>query len=219
MALTREEIVQTAIGLLEQDGLEGLTLRRLARSLGVSAPTLYWHIRDKRHLLDLMVEQMMGGARERQKLPENIEWWEKVTLVMRRHYKVLISHRDAPLAMAGKRPTEAMLPMIEEWLGLWTSAGFPPGEALNSILATNNFVLGAALEYQATVARERAGTPALCPEEKARFPRLSEALAARRTQDPHANFEHGLRLIISGLRQRQAELLAEGKAPASTTTD
>lgn len=214
MALTREEIIRTAIGLLEQDGLQGLTLRRLARALGVSAPTLYWHVRDKRQLLDLMVERMMtDGPKAGPPVPENIEWWEKVTIVMRRHYEVLISHRDAPLAMAGNRPTEAMLPWIERWLGLWIDAGFPPEEALSSILAIGNFVLGSALEYQAEMERARAGVPSFEADLKEHFPRLRQAIVGRKELDPHATFEHGLRLIVNGLRQRQAELLAEGAVP------
>jgi TetR/AcrR family transcriptional regulator, tetracycline repressor protein len=217
MALTREEIIRTAIGLLEQDGLQGLTLRRLARALGVSAPTLYWHVRDKRQLLDLMVERMMTDGRDCvPSFPENIEWWEKVTLVMRRHYDVLTAHRDAPLAMAGNRPTEAMLPWIENWLGLWIGAGFPPEEALSSILAMGNFVLGSALEYQAEVERARAGVPEPMAALKDQYPRLKQAIAARAGVDHHASFEHGLRLIVNGLRQRQAELLAEGAAPRQT---
>ena len=54
MAVTRDDVIHTAIQLLEEVGLDGLTLRRLATELGISAPTLYWHFRDKRELLDAM---------------------------------------------------------------------------------------------------------------------------------------------------------------------
>ena len=54
VALTQEQVVKRAVDLMAEAGLEALTLRRLATELGVSAPTLYWHVRNKRELLDLM---------------------------------------------------------------------------------------------------------------------------------------------------------------------
>ena len=72
MAVTRDDVIQTAIQLLQEVGLDGLTLRRLATELGISAPTLYWHVKDKRELLDLMSEAMVRQARE--KMPPSWPW-------------------------------------------------------------------------------------------------------------------------------------------------
>ena len=55
MALDRAQVVTAAIELLDEVGLDGLTLRRLAQELGVQAPALYWHFKDKQELLDQMM--------------------------------------------------------------------------------------------------------------------------------------------------------------------
>src|ERR1700760_3630975 len=63
MPVTRERIVAVALELLDEGGLDGLTLRRLADRLGIRAPTLYWHVRNKRELLDLLAAGVGGGRR------------------------------------------------------------------------------------------------------------------------------------------------------------
>src|SRR5437867_13029130 len=55
-ALDQERVVRTALALLDEVGLDGLTMRRLADELGVQAASLYWHLRDKEELLDLLAD-------------------------------------------------------------------------------------------------------------------------------------------------------------------
>src|ERR1700755_2811951 len=62
MPVTRERIVAVALELLDEAGLDGLTLRRLAERLGIRAPTLYWHVRNKRELLDLLAGAILEAA-------------------------------------------------------------------------------------------------------------------------------------------------------------
>ena len=85
MAVTRDDVIQTAIQLLQEVGLDGLTLRRLATELGISAPTLYWHVKDKRELLDLMSGEMVRMGREKMPpFPPGLPWDEKIAGNMRR---------------------------------------------------------------------------------------------------------------------------------------
>ena len=213
MAVTRDDVVHTAIQLLQEVGLDGLTLRKLATELGISAPTLYWHVRDKRELLDLMAEAMIHDHRARQPaMAEGLEWWEVIAEGARRQYAALLSYRDGARVVAGNRPTEAQLPMIERYMQLWVSAGFPPEEALASILAMGDFIAGSALEHQAEQERSRAQDA----ERKAEiwksmdaYPTMRTAAQARMKQlaeDRDSSFEHGLGLFIAGLRARQVEL-------------
>ena len=57
-----DDRVAVALDLLDEAGLDGLTLRQLAGRLGIRAPTLYWHVRDKRELLDLLAGAVMDEA-------------------------------------------------------------------------------------------------------------------------------------------------------------
>jgi TetR/AcrR family tetracycline transcriptional repressor len=217
MAVTRDDVIHTAIQLLQEVGLDGLTLRRLATELGISAPTLYWHVRDKRELLDLMAEQMVRDQRAGQPpFPETLSWWEKIAEGMRRQYRSILAYRDGARVMAGNRPTDAALPQIEQYMLLWVEAGFPPGEALASILTFGDFVVGSALEYQSEVERRREQPPERLTEVWAKmrdYPTLYAAAMERMQQRPDS-FEHGLSLLMAGLRVRHAELMAERQRAA-----
>ena len=57
--LDRERVVRAALALLDEVGLDGLTLRRLAQDLGVKAPALYWHVASKADLLHEMAVTML----------------------------------------------------------------------------------------------------------------------------------------------------------------
>ena len=233
MAITRDDVIQTAIQLLQEVGLDGLTLRRLATELGISAPTLYWHVKDKRELLDLMSEAMVRAAREKMPpFPTDLSWDEKIAEGLRRQYEAMIAYRDGARVVAGNRPTEASLPGIEQFLRLWVSAGFPPNEALAYTLSLGDFITGCALEHQAEVERQRlqpVDQSAGLWENLDAYPTLQAAVATRRGArvDPasvpreiareHSNFERGLRLLMSGLRLRHAELMAEKQKAASET--
>lgn len=214
MALTRDEIVQAAIQLLDEAGLEGLSLRRLADRLGVRAPTLYWHVRDKRQLLDLMAEAIIAQVEpEELSRPRHGQpWWEWLAERSQRAFQALIAHRDAALVMAGNRPTDRTLPHLEDILGTLVAVGFPPTEALQSVVSLGTLVMGCALEWQAEAARsadpeaERAAATLL--ELREQYPNLVAAVSGLLVSNPQAMFEHGVRLMIAGLRARHAELVA-----------
>lgn len=226
MAITRDDVIQTAIQLLQEVGLDGLTLRRLATELGISAPTLYWHVKDKRELLDLVSEAMVRAAREKMPpFPQNLPWDEKIAEGMRRQYEAIISCRDGARVVAGNRPTEAALPQIEQFLKMWVEAGFPPNEALAHILTFGDFITGCALEHQAELERRRIQPEAQPNDMWTRlesYPTLQAAVATRgagnaavtKSGQRASNFERGLRLLMMGLRLRHEELMAE-KASAS----
>ena len=214
MAVTRDDVIQTAIQLLQEVGLDKLTLRRLATELGISAPTLYWHVKDKRELLDLMSEAMVRTAREKMPpFPQGLPWDEKIAEGLRRQYEAIIAYRDGARVVAGNRPTEASLPQIEQFLKMWVEAGFPPNEALAYVLSLGDFVTGCALEYQSEIERQR-----IQPVDQTRemwtrleaYPTLRAAVESRGAKKAtgaasapripqHSNFERGLRLMMTGL--------------------
>ena len=212
MTLTQEQVVKRAVDLMAEAGLDALTLRRLATELGVSAPTLYWHVRNKRELLDLMAEALVARAGHATSPAPGQPWWEWLAERARLQFRALISHRDAALVVAGNRPNEASLPDIEEVLDSLVAVAFPPAEALRVILSIGNYVIGCAVERQAEEARtadpER-DTRLL--EQAAALPNLRAAIAGVDRPGPaagDAGFEYGLGLLIEGVRARHAELLS-----------
>ena len=211
MALTQEQVVRGAVDLLARAGLEALTLRRLATELGVAAPTLYWHVRNKRQLLDLVAEALVARAGRSTSPAYGQPWWDWLAEQARLQWRVLTSHRDAALVIAGNRPTETTLPTVEQILGSLVVVGFPPAEALRTVLAVGNYVIGCAVEYQAEAAREpdpeRDARLLAQVRESGDLPNLQAALATGAGPDPAASFEHGLGLLIAGIRARHAELV------------
>jgi TetR/AcrR family transcriptional regulator, tetracycline repressor protein len=210
VGLTQRDVVEAAVGLLDEGGLDGLSLRRLAARLGVSAPTLYWHVRDKRALLDLMAEEIVREERPHPHPAPGQPWWEWLEERAWAQYRALLRHRDAALVIAGNRPTEESLPVIERVVGALVEVGFPPAEALESILTVGHLVIGSAVEYQAEAARgaatERDAALAVRMREAAEGTDLAEAVRQRCGPDPDRTFRHGLNLILAGLRARHREL-------------
>jgi TetR/AcrR family transcriptional regulator, tetracycline repressor protein len=210
MTLTQERVVKRAVELMAEAGLEALTLRRLATELGVSAPTLYWHVRNKRELLDLMAEALIARAGRSTSPAHGQPWWEWLAERARRQFRALISQRDAALVVAGNRPTEATLPDVEEVLGSLVAVGFPAGEALRVILSIANYVIGCAVERQAEEARSAEQDTRLLEQAEA-LPNLRAAIAALGEPGPSAGdagFEYGLGLLIDGVRAKHAALLS-----------
>ena len=61
--LSKAGIVQAALGVLDEAGFDGLTVRAVAGRLGVQAPALYWHVRDKQELIDEMATDGLAAGR------------------------------------------------------------------------------------------------------------------------------------------------------------
>lgn len=212
--MSQEQIVHTAMRLLERDGLEGVSFRKLAGELGVSAPTLYWHVDSKRRLLDLMAEQLTAEPYRRASLSpgEGEEWWEWLERRTAAMYDVLVSHRDAPRVVAGNRPTVAALPAIEVALATLVAAGFEPADAVEVIVMLGAFATGCALEMQAEAERglqhhDNELGPAI---RSGAYPTLLRAFDDRHRSGDHISphsqmFDKGLDMIITGLRASIAE--------------
>ncbi|WP_308286389.1 TetR/AcrR family transcriptional regulator C-terminal domain-containing protein [Actinomycetospora endophytica] len=219
MAISRDEVVTAAIDLLDEAGLAALSLRRLAARLGVSAPTLYWHVTDKRALLDLMAERIVGEPAAPDAPADGEPWWEWFAEQARRQYRALTSHRDAALVVAGNRPTTSTsVEHIEHVLAVLVAAGLEPGEAMDAVFGVGHYVLGAALEAQAEAAR---GDTPPDPDLVARIAELPHLRAAGEAGlDVGRTFERGLTCLIDGLRARaesapEADRAPAGQAPAS----
>ncbi|WP_222194664.1 TetR/AcrR family transcriptional regulator C-terminal domain-containing protein [Modestobacter italicus] len=210
--VTRAAVVTAALELLAEGGLEAVSFRRIAGRLGVSAPTLYWHVESKRQLMDLMADELAGRARRGPLEPAPGEpWWSWLRTHAQQMFDALVEVRDAPRVLAGNRPVPESFPAVEGTLGVLVDAGLTPGDAQQALFAIGAYVIGSATEWQAEA--ERAATrPLPDPDDSeldaGRAEVLAEQpllLAAMREilHRPHtAAFEFGLDLLIDGLRAR-----------------
>lgn len=147
-ALTRQTLIDTALKLLPEVGLDGLTVRRLAAELGVQSPALYWHVRTKQELLDDIADGIvqapgMGPPREGE------TWQHWLTRRARGYRAALLAHRDGARIVAGaQRLSPATVAMLDRELTGMVALGFTPALALHAITAVTNYVTGFVLREQ-----------------------------------------------------------------------
>lgn len=200
MPVTQQDVVRAAVAAINDNGVAGLTLRGVAARLGVTAPTLYWHVRSKRHLLDLVAEQVLAedvpGALEMPAAGQPVVDW--LAQRARAQRRVLLAHRDSAQIVAGNRPTPDALPRIERTLGALVDAGLRPGEALRVLTALGSFILGDVLETQSEAQRPLEEEPEGRPDEH--YPTAAAAICDLGDED--ARFEEGLALFLGGLSLR-----------------
>jgi TetR/AcrR family transcriptional regulator, tetracycline repressor protein len=148
--ITRERIVAAALELLDDKGMDALTVRALATRLDVRAPALYWHVRNKQELLDEMATEVMRrvtGALAA--LAPGAGWRDDLAAyahVLRAEY---LRHRDGARIFSGTRITDPdVVRMKEPWFERWTAYGWKPADADDAVDVVTAFVVGFVIEEQ-----------------------------------------------------------------------
>jgi AcrR family transcriptional regulator len=206
--LSRELIVRTALRLMDDEGLESVTMRRVGRELGVEAMSLYNHVHDKEDLLDGVTEAVLG---EFQWEPETDDWVEQGREAARGWRRLLKSHpnvirlmieRKHPLASADAlRPTEIALDVLRR-------AGLSDRDTVHAFRAIGGYIFGVVMMEVGNLAP---GPPhetgEMTPAELMRsippeFPCLAQMLPWLMGCDDDATFELGLDLLLEGVRAK-----------------
>lgn len=210
--LSLDQVVQAAIALLDEEGLDGLTTRGLAARLGVQSPALYWYVSDKGELLDLVADALCAPVLDLTASPAGeLGWREQAAAGLRRYRAVLRSHRDAPRLLAERPPVGPIRRrMADGAVGLVLQAGFPEADAAVISLLLGDYVISIVSEemrIEAQAARLAQGEeiPWQESQDTHNLTRIAPHLAA---VDPETLFETGLEVLLDGLEQRLARLHA-----------
>ena len=210
--LDRPRVVAAALRLLDQVGLDALTMRRLADELGVTAASLYRHVRDKDELLVLLADQISSQVPT---MAEDVPWQDAFVQAAVAVRRMLLSHRDAARLLASVRPAGVhRLRHIEVVLRRLTQAGFGDREAAWAAYTFNNFVTefvadevrvageaaAAGCSPRELLAQARAQLRALPAAEFPTLTRLADYVAS---DDAEAQFAFGLQLWLRGLESLQ----------------
>jgi len=180
--------------LADAEGLEAVTLRRVADLLGVTPMALYWHFRDKDQLLSALTERVLGAV----DLPgEADEWTGQLRVLLWSVVRVLRGHRWATGLLAGRiEPSAPLLRVLDAVLAVLDRAGFTPDRAVSVTRHVLRTVIG-------LVTDEPGGAPARgLPEEvSARdYPHLVAAAEPLSVcDDPEDYYEFGLELVLAGV--------------------
>lgn len=204
--LDKERVVDTALRLLNEGGLDGLTLRTIARELDVKAPALYWHFKNKQALLDEMATEMYRRMVADVRIPRDATWQERILAGQRALRAGLLGYRDGAKVFSGTRFTG-----IEHAAGMEANlralleAGFSLPQAVRATTTALLFTLGFVTEEQGVRPLPGERREGYDVEERAArmagFP-LAAAAGAEVFQSFEEGFEEGLRLVIAGIEAR-----------------
>ncbi|MER6131062.1 TetR/AcrR family transcriptional regulator C-terminal domain-containing protein [Streptomyces sp. NPDC001815] len=204
--IDRALVADTALRLLNETGLDGLSLRAIAKELDVKAPALYWHFKDKQALLDEMATEMYRRMVAAAPIAPDTPWRERLLMANRGLRTALLSYRDGARVFSGSRftGTEHAVEM-EENLRAFLAAGFTLRQAVRATTTAYLFTLGFVTEEQGVhpLPGERREGYDLSERAEllAGFP-LSAAAGAEIFEGYDERFEEGLMLLLTGIEAR-----------------
>jgi TetR/AcrR family transcriptional regulator, tetracycline repressor protein len=203
MQLSREQVLAAALGLLDEAGLEQLTMRRLAAALGVQNGATYWHFRSKQALLEAMADTLLAGLMAG--LDTESPWTERITELARRLRRALLSRRDgARLFSAAFFPPPNALACGEAMIAALGESGLSSRDAAWAADTLIYYVVGHTIEEQLAVALPGSGHDATArltgTVDPQRHPHMYAALAHIPAPHHQEHFDYGLHLIVNGIR-------------------
>ncbi|HWN21931.1 MAG TPA: TetR/AcrR family transcriptional regulator [Gaiellaceae bacterium] len=220
--LSKERVLDTAVALAHREGIESLTMRRLADELGTGAMTLYHYVPNKENLLDGMIDIVFG---EIEPPTTDVDWRTAMRRRALSTREALNRHRWAVgLMESRKTPGPNSLRLHDAVLGCLREAGFSIEMTIQAYSVQDAYIYGFALqersvpfetaEESAAVAEEQYREYAELAEERQlgqladEFPYLAEVVAGHVAEvgyDFASAFEDGLDLILGALERRRAE--------------
>ena len=213
VTLTPQTVIERALALADAEGLEAVTIRRLAKELGVTPMALYWHFRSKEELLDGM------AARIFEEIDPSVDtsgtWQEQMRALLGSMVSVLRAHPSTAILLSTRTASsEGSLRATEVALDILGRGGFSPTQATqvarHALSTLSNLVSGEPgmvtrdESGELTDARRRARLflESLPPE---RYPRLVEAATPlSEGVDPDTYFAFGLDLLLAGIEAMAA---------------
>lgn len=131
--LTREEIVERALEIGDREGLDAVSVRRIASELGVTSMALYRHVKDKNDLFSAMLDAVMADVDLTTGIAPTMPWQEQVRRLLRNGADLLTARPVIlPLQIAYEGPlTPTLVSPLESSLSILLDAGFSPEDAVS----------------------------------------------------------------------------------------
>lgn len=206
--LSKRTVTERALKLADADGLDALTIRKLAHDLGVTPMALYWHFRSKEDLLEGVAEQVWGEIEVR--VDSSVPWPVQLQRGLESLISVLRAHPAAPqLLLEHEKRNEAALRATEAALEILYSAGFDAEQAseiARSTLWTGIMLVmsetgwAPELSGEARAEKQRRNHVYLAMLPAATYPRLVESASYMANCDPDFHYRLGVQLFIAGVK-------------------
>lgn len=220
-ALTREQIVTQALELLDSEGIEALSMRKLAARLDAGTTSLYWHVANREELIVLVLDTIYGEL-DLPDVDDPTPWREATRRLAHSMRATTLRHRWVVSVLdhvVAAIPGPNLTNLTERMLRVFEAAGFELREAERALNTVSAYVTGIAMSEAALYTwLERHGqTPQAWLEEGLKVAeeategneRFRELLADYRGKDPqeasNEDFEYGLERVLDGLEARLEE--------------
>lgn len=198
--LSTQAIVDTAIAIADVDGLDAVSIRRVAAVLGVRPMSLYTHIVSKDELLSLMANELIGTLIVEPPLPE--DWREALTLTSRKTFRMFASHPWLVALLAHRprhgpnatRQTKQLACAVE-------SLRLPPEDMWTMLSIVNDYILGHAMRV-ATTGSTSDLVSSLTEQDRAELPEVTALAKTEDTRLAGEVFELGLQAVLDGVEHR-----------------
>ncbi len=208
--LSRAAVIERALEVADNDGLDALTIRHLATELGVTPMALYWHFRSKEELIAGLADRLWAEIRT--DVDDTSHWSDRLRTMLESLIAVLRAHSSASaLLLNSEKLGPSHWDATEKTLDILRSAGFDPERAteiaksalwtgLSLVMSEPGFDSGLDPAERAEVMRRKQVELASLPP--ARYPRLVEAAVPMTSCDDNAEFHYrfGVDLFIAGVR-------------------
>lgn len=198
MALNEDVVVEEALKLLNEVGLDAVSLRALANRLGVKPPTLHWHVKNKATLINEMAERIIQPlVRELRQRSVDERWQEWLINVFKQLRQAMLSYTDGARVVAGAHFSLTMSDVMETAIRTLLTSGVSLRQSRMIVLTTTHFTLGHVMEEQTPLDAEMAkefDLERFRKDHPTIVAGIEEYFNSGRTADDL--FEDGLRLII-----------------------
>ncbi|WP_371525103.1 TetR/AcrR family transcriptional regulator C-terminal domain-containing protein [Streptomyces sp. NBC_01283] len=193
--LTRTAVVDAALRVLEDRGLEGLSTRAVADSLGVRMNTVLWHVKTKARMLELMADAVVGGIGY-EGLPSQPR--QRARELACRYRRALLAHRDGAALVTGTYPAEPhTLRFADRLVDALLEAGADEEQAVWTVWTVIYFLLGLVQEEQA--APDQSDDRLAQAVDAGTYPALQRVAAHMRQDAFEDRFTFGLEAILARL--------------------
>jgi len=155
MKVNRDRVIREALALLDEVGLEQLTLRTLAKKLDIQAATVYWHFKSKQDLIDEMATLVLAeGSPELLSKKAGADWSVWAAAFGTGLRKILLRYRDGARLVAGSRLTDTRYMTVAESIAQRiVDAGFTVRQTVVLMSTINDYTESFVMEEQAVFPR------------------------------------------------------------------
>lgn len=191
--LSAARITAVASDLIDAEGVEKVSIRQLAKELETGVMTLYWHVKDKEQLFDLILDELIG---EVETPVADLPWHQQLAGYARNLRRTIVDHRRmAPLFGSAHSTGPNALALAEAMTTIIADAGFPPTRVPSIYQTILHFTIGSALNE----CLEPDTPEDLAKLDAAHAPTLTTHRNHFSALTPDQSFEEGLALVLRGI--------------------